>query len=496
MFNTVIRQTPFTTEGADEFFPNITGGVRNGDVSWLATVRAVIGHRKPADESINIRFGESRFTAEDISGFSPERVMQSCLCSYQMASENTLYIHGLVCLKRDDNNANFEVFQNHFLSAYPGWYQMEPVTAMFRRTFNILCFVNAELHSTILIIASLNNKYLHYAQAGVTAYFPWYYKRGTDTVSQEELDLLRSFSKREPDDFYAAIRKLAEGHDFESARIRRLLSGFESQYEKEQLSSLQLEIERYHNEIRELNDRIAAYYQTINERSITALGLEAKIAQGGEDSEIMNYVLQNKEIDLVSVDEDRMKFIVRTHLAWWDEDMARRYIENHDGFVYSFLTELSAEQMEKLMKAVFLDQKIKVRFCAAYEFRISGNVRATGGYDFGGEYNTYMPNPHIDQYSCMGGYERKINRFLESRDYIGALEQTCASARSLNWGDSTVMRQFFRTVCHYGDNRVNNKAFELPDGTVVDPKGAVEWLEKEEAAGESSETQEGATENV
>lgn len=90
-----------------------------------------------------------------------------------------------------------------------------------------------------------------------------------------------------------------------------------------------------------------------------------------------------------------------------------------------------------------------------------------------------MGNPHINEYSCMGGYSKTINELLSRRDYIGAIEQCVASCKSLNWGDHTVMCAFMRTF--FSDNSVA-RCIELPDGKVVNAKEAIKWLEEQDKA--------------
>jgi len=100
-----------------------------------------------------------------------------------------------------------------------------------------------------------------------------------------------------------------------------------------------------------------------------------------------------------------------------------------------------------------------------------------------------MPNPHIDQYRCMGNYSATINSLLRDNNYIGALEQCIASCKSLNWGDSTVMAQFIRTMYTGG-----KRCIELPDGSIVKPLAAIKWLEEQEATANGEKEQEEAHE--
>ena len=145
--------------------------------------------------------------------------------------------------------------------------------------------------------------------------------------------------------------------------------------------------------------------------------------------------------------------------------------------------------MEKLLNAIFVDQTLKIRFCAAYYFDMNGSVTPQHSHRFGPEFQGYKPNPHIDRYTCMGNYKPAINTALRKRDYVTALEQCVASAKSLNFHDSTVMEEFISQFTSNGGS--SYKAIELPDGTIVSPKEAVKWIEAQEAAANAAAVPEG-----
>ena len=63
MFKANITQTPFTTDAADACFQNITGQLFGYDVSFLATLRALLAPRMGEEDRINLVFGSSNFEA-------------------------------------------------------------------------------------------------------------------------------------------------------------------------------------------------------------------------------------------------------------------------------------------------------------------------------------------------------------------------------------------------------------------------------------------------
>jgi hypothetical protein len=125
------------------------------------------------------------------------------------------------------------------------------------------------------------------------------------------------------------------------------------------------------------------------------------------------------------------------------------------------------------MIAIFIDQSVKLRFCAKYSFRMGVGVEPEAHSEYGPEYDGYMPNPHINDWSCMGNYKPIINEMIRDNNYIGALEQCIASCRSLNLHDSTVMCTFMENMY-----RSRTKCIELPNGEVVDSKAAIKYLKE------------------
>lgn len=240
-------------------------------------------------------------------------------------------------------------------------------------------------------------------------------------------------------------------------------------------------------EIQRLNDSIGQYLRQQRDYENQLLGLEMKIQQSDGDSEIMEYFLCNDHLVLVDVSDTTMRFVARDRLTYFDEDFARRVIDNDGSYVYrpdgrGCNNYIPAEDMKMLMEEIFLEQRLYVRFCAAYEFQLEGNVRALMGYSYGSEFREYMPNTHIDRHSCLGSYSKTINECLRRHNYIGAIEQCIASCKSLNFGDGIVMSEFMSAMYGLSGYQANNRCIELPDGRIVTPKEAIEYLKQEKEA--------------
>ena len=486
MFKSIITTTPFTSDAANNFFQNIYGDNFQRDYSFLATLRALVAPRMKESDYLHLKFQSSSYTTEQLKNTGVTTAIQATTSLGDDIHEE-LIIHNFTNGSQENNYAWMELMKASFCEVYNGWHQLEKVTDLFRPIFYVLCFVNPERNSTIIFTDNMDVRKMHALQAAIPGFVPWYFNPDMG-ISEEEKELLDALFKYKTSQRYEdCLARMAEKYDFKTEKIRQLLAGFETRYEKVECDRVRGQIQDVLSYIDDYNRQIGDYLKQKRDLEIKLLGLETKIEQGGGDSEIMEYFLCNDRLVLESVTNTTMVFGVKDYITYFDEDMARRVINNEVSYIYrprgrACNNIIPAEDMKKLVTAIFLDETIRVRVCAAYEFRLDGNVRARDGYSYGTEYRDCTPNTHIDRFHCLGSYETQINKLLTNRDYIGAIEQCVASCKSLNFGDSTVMSEFMSRLYEISDYKVNIRCIELPDGRVVTPKEAVEYLKQEETA--------------
>lgn len=485
MFKNMIDRTPLTSEAANDFFADkITGDSFSGDISFLATLRALLHPRMQDDDYLNLRFTSSTYSADQLRNLDTDYAVSVIAGDVE---EHTIRVHRFARNDQPSNVAWMELMKSSFEQKYAGWHQIEKVTQFFRKEFYVLCFINPELKSVTLFTERMDLRRMHYLQCGIFAFLPWYFDQESG-VTAEEMELIQSLREKSSEKFEMCIAREAAKHDFKTARIRRLLAGFEMRYEQQKCDEARRNLASCMATINDLNDQIGSYLRRMRDYENQILGLETKIAEGDGESEIMEYFLCNNHLDLVTLTNTTMRFHVRDYLTYFDEDMARTMIENRNSYVYKpngnpCNNYIPADDMQMLMTAIFVDQSLRIRFCATYEFDLSGNVHTVGGYNYGSEFGDCTPNTHIHRYNCMGNYVQAINQCLQRHDYIGALEQSIASCKSLNFADSTVMKEFMRRFYGFSDSNVNIRCIELPDGRVVEPLEAIAYLKEENQNG-------------
>lgn len=481
MFRGCVTDTKFVGELADGIFRNIRGDSYRGDVSFLSTLRALVGPRV-GEDSVRLRFKSTNFSASNIEEYGAKDVVEAMGAAPYEGDTGVITIHSLSG-RKEDVDANFDIVKD-FGSYYSGFEPLQKIEAFYRKSFKVACFIDSARKNVCLFVDNLNLAKLHFLQMSIIAFLPWYFSK-EEGVTDLEMELVYSLAQNDKEKYIECLEKVADTFDFRSAKIRSLLSGFELQCEREEAQRVRIAISDLNSRIEDYNSRIADALREREDRNIRLLGLEAKISKGDEGSEIMDYFMANKNLSLVSVSGGQVEFYVRGFIEYFDPDMAESVINNRHGYVYEDHSNYDSEEgaaMRKLLTELFVSDspRMRIRSVAGYMFDIRGNIRGLDNYSFGEDAKDYLPNPHINRYRCLGNYERVINTRLSDRDYVGAISQCAASCSSLNWGDSTVMRHFMRSM--WDSMAGNLKFIELQDGSVVSVKDAVKWMESVENA--------------
>lgn len=475
MFSNVISQTALTTPFADSYFNKITGSDYMGDRTFVATLRALLAERLEEDSpGIRVTNTYTTITKERINSDGMQLALRKAIGNIDLSNNNTIFITSIAPPGKDNVDAVFALINEEFATAFGGWKRVEKVTAFFQKSFNVTCFINDDQRSVFIAVEQLDLRRYHYLQCAIFAFIPWYFDVKTG-LTPEERKLIETLLQTDSSKYLECIATFAAKYDFRDASIRKMLDGFEHRYEKQRLSALEREIQNMIVNLNDYNNQISRLLKSKRDKEIEMLGIGLKISEGSDkDSEIMNYFLNNKRLVLEEVTDDEIYFGVKDYLVYYDEDQAKATLLKKGGYIDTCKRgSINVDDMRKLMSAIFLDGDLKLRVCAKYVFRLTGNVGAISHANYGIEYDGFLPNTHIEHFGCMGNYTQTINQLLQRNDYIGALEQCIASCKSLNFVDYTVMRKFIEIMY---DSTV--KCIELPDGSVVNSKNAIKYLKE------------------
>lgn len=480
MFKNEISSTPMTNEHANALMTNITGDRFMGDCSFISTLRALLFTRMPKEDTVCMKISRSDLSSADLASYhATDAVVRICRNNSMIGANGGFALHYFNSMSQQANKESYECVVANFESVYPGYKKLDKITEFYRKAFPVTCFLNQDTKSIALFVEQMDYRRFHYLQCAILPMVPWYFdpKNG---ISPLEKSLVESLMNNTPDNYNDCIRKIYDTFDFRSEIIKRELSGFELRYIKDALRDTESQYNSIINNINALNAQIGEELRKQAEITFRINGMRQKIDSGDSESEIMEYFLCNKNLTLIRSQDSRVDFIVRAKLEYFDPDMAERAVDNNNSLLYRRGDYgLSHSDMKRLYQAIFIDCTLSVNVCAAYRLSIDGGVQAIGHCNFGSDFDDCMPHPHVDEYSCMGDYVRIINELMQRHDYIMALEQCIASARSLNFADSTVLGYF--ASCIMGGAR-GERCIALPNGNVVTAPDAVKWLKEQDVS--------------
>lgn len=498
MFKDPVTTSPLIGGQAETVLSRIYGDAYMGDVSFVSTLRALLGRRLPEDRALHFECKSTYYSRRKSSGDTNMDVANKILENVPCGCNDTMHLHYFTDTEVSDRVHYVNAVAENFESICSG-YKRNPVVHNFfagatkksKQPMMVECFVNPDINSAILFIDSMSMERYHLLQCAIGKILNWWFKECHDEEHGHyyepwdgglEMALIQLLASKNSsvDTYVDAIRKIAATYDFRSAMIRQKLEGFEVSYLRQ---AVDRERERCANLMGDMERLQESYNNKLTERNSCSLqiaGMEAKIAEGG-GSEIMEFFLHHKNLVLCDAYGSNIDFIVKTQLGWFDPDMAEAAINNRHSCLYTRCGRISGDnaKLKKLWQAIFLDEKLRINFCAKFSLSVSGGVSASsthGSFDMN-EFGEFSPNPHLDYYSCLGDHAREINNRMSGGDYIGAIEQCVASCQSLAFGDSTVMSKFCEIM---SGSTGNDRCIVLPDGKVVRPREAIDWLEANE----------------
>lgn len=470
MFRDLISTTPFTTDPAELSLGHIQSSTFGTDKSMIATLRALLGKRIPNDKTFSaylercFGFFDHASEAADEAG------------TWFLRRNADLTFLGVGSLRNEDE---WDSLPELIVNKYPGWSHVKKITLYFRDLGRVFLFLNKEKRRSIVVADRINKIVWHVLQTAIPVMLPWYFSGDTEigTNNEDEKLLLRALKEDEsPDNYLNILRRMADAYDFRGVAIRKALSGFETASQRQRERQLKEEIDYYASQMRELLERYREKLRRRNDMLDTLTGLQLAIEKTGEQSKLMDYFLSCRNLDVVSCEDGNLRFIVRGSAAYWSEDAAEINIDNFDSAFYMRTHDTSVEDAQLLYRAIFLDKTVTLRMCAAYVINPYNGMEPISGYYFSDEYDSYMPNPHIQHYTCAGDYPAAALECVTQGNYIGAVEECIASCCNLNVNDSIVMRQFCKDLFYE-----KYKCLEMEDGSIMTADEAIEYLKSKTA---------------
>jgi len=474
MFNKAIHGTTLTTDAAGRLFSNIVAS-DTPDQSFLATMRALLRKRLPPDESVQLYCKKLHYSANDISYATTSDCMSWFVPEIIRYPRPSEHIISIVYMAQQDAGekmmetvrANIGTGKRHM----SGYTRRDDLKVFYARKVNALFYTDADNRNTVIFAAQLEARHFHVLQMMIPKYLLGLF--ADNPLIETETALLKSLGNKTAVEYETLIEEFAKDLDIRAELIRGKLAGFETAFERMRLDEIRNEIGRYESDYEYNLTNLRELAHKIQAQKYMLAGLECSINEHSGDTELIEYFMCNKNLSLINVSGTKMEFVAHGYADIYDPDAFEQYVGNHGGYMYSNLSStVTKPQMEKLYRAIFGEGRYKLRICAAYTADMRTGLKAFQHYSFPAESTTYYPNPHIQQYGCIGTYAGRFQEYMQKKDYVGGIDQAVVSARNLNFYDSSVISSFAKDL-----SRTTIKCIEDSDGTLFTPREAITKLE-------------------
>ncbi len=354
---------------------------------------------------------------------------------------------------------------------------------------NITCFTDERNKNALIILrgVSCSNTGWHFAQSMFTRFAPWVLN-GTkpEDIPVELREYFVSLNQESGSVYVDAVERVITAHNLRDKIVNRVI-------ETVMRGTVDASISNYESRIADHRRRLANLYSDIASvntyltRDLDALtGLRERNKDiEAKTSEFKDYISTCESsitIKANSSSKTSLDVYVKTYLKNFDVDLAETYIANDESYLYEWdnwsSDMLNLEDRRRLLKAVFLDESIKIRMAGQFTVDpTSCSFRYARDGEAESLRNHYLPNPHVAHFDCFGNNSRYINDALMNGDMITVVEMLRSVTENLNIADGTVGKTFVEAVLN---SETAYRIYETNDGQLLTPSEAVEYLKAHE----------------
>ena len=268
---------------------------------------------------------------------------------------------------------------------------------------------------------------------------PWYYPAD---LPEEEQKFYKSIAvdnkavtpEEKVEIFVRYVNEVAEKINFRDLKLHKLLDGIADRARQSRITFLSNTVTETRNSINRWMRELSQQYEALDAylRELNAL----ENAEPESNNAMFTFFSAHKQVHLLNVYDNSLRFGVDDTLEFYDEDEFMRLLKNTRSFLYNY-----NERTRKGLKAIFADRKGVLRVTAVFDLQQFKLVYPRQGDSF---VTDSMPNPHIYFYGCSGGNGQYYSQYANSGDWDLGIEQAISATKNLSWGDSAVCNRMIQ----------------------------------------------------
>lgn len=355
-----------------------------------------------------------------------------------------------------------------------------------------LAYYHSENNTAAIFINTRDIRLYHLLISFVPLYFPALFKE--QPLKPEEYEIIKALSKPDSGVFVNNVREAMKPYVAEFRHIQ--LSGLIQQMHESKIQNAKNDVESQQCAVQNYYD---SYISAIEElkRYITIYeGTKATEQTDENETALVDYLCENENIRCIEIDGNTLSFIATSLLTNYNEDAWRVFSERggiYDGEYHqrdtgAVLRDVFKDRnnRKKLLDSIFgEDPEFAIKMCGYYKLNLFNNgVHTRSRYDYvqkDASLESYMPNPHLNIHSCLGGYTTRISEAIQSGNYIPAIEMCVASSGSVNLDETDLTFRPFIGILLSSTKKVLRRK----DGVEMTPEEALIYLIDKEKENEA-----------
>lgn len=265
---------------------------------------------------------------------------------------------------------------------------------------------------------------------------PWYYP---SDLSAEEQHFYRSIAvdnkavsaEEKANIFVNYVNSVAELTNFREMKLHRLLDGIANKARLTKIRQLTTTRSNENDYINRIMADLEHHYALLEQTIFELSALESMEVK--EDDAMFKFFNTHKQVHLLDVYDDKLRYGVVDTLEFYDEEEFDRLVKNTRSYIYNYDTSVI-----RGLQAIFARHLGVIRVNAVFELQNFKLVSPKRDQTF---VRDAMPNPHLYYHACSGGNEKYYTQYARSGDWELAIEQSIAATKNVSWGDSIVAKE-------------------------------------------------------
>ena len=298
----------------------------------------------------------------------------------------------------------------------------------------------------------------------------------------EDYDIIMSLCKPSKDMFVEKVQTAVRPYLAEFRKI--MLADALKIIHDRKIRDAYSQVETQRNYIDEIEKNYIKEIKNLRNLIVVYEGMKAVEVYDDAENELVDYLSGNRSVKNLNVSQDgSISFSVATVLNNWNEEVWDTFDKR--GFIYDGMygrarvldAFTNKSNVRILLNAIFSESaEFKVKMAGNYTLDMNNcYISSNRAYDYENAdpaYKSYIPNPHLKLFACLGGYRERVIKALRNRNYISAIEMCCASAGSVNLEET---EQTFRPFVGWILSS-REKVLRRNDGVEMTPEEALIYL--------------------